>query len=115
VVWDRSVEVPSTTVYIAELAVPCYGPLPEAMGRQYLAQRCRNHDHLDAEAFCDPEWELFEPRLHRHLGTTPRYPELFGADRTIPPPAIVVLALREHCTPAERRMLAARLAADEFE
>lgn len=113
IVWDQGQVAMYTTTYAGDLVVTCYGPLPDQVRRQYLDQRCRVHDNVEADAFCDPEWEMFDPQRHRSMGSTPRYSLLFGSDRMIPPARTVVLALREYCTPAERRILAELLTADE--
>ncbi|WP_410570584.1 hypothetical protein [Amycolatopsis sp. cmx-4-61] len=112
-VWEHGQEAGYTIAYAGDLVVQSYGPLPDEDGHRYLEQRCRVHNNLKAEAFCDPEWELFDPHRHQSMGVAPCYGSLFGADRQVPPVHIVVLALREHCTPAERRILADMLAAED--
>jgi len=106
--WEEGQVATYEDIYVNDLVVSCYGPLSDDVGRRYLTQRCRVHDSPDAVAFCDPEWERFDPARHHEMTRKPSYNSLFmlGAE---PPPRIVALALHEHCGEAERRLLASLL------
>lgn len=70
-VWDQGQVASYEPATVSGRSIAYYGPLPEDVGDQYLAQRCRVHYRLDAAAFCDPEWESFDVERHLAYFTTP--------------------------------------------
>jgi Meiotically up-regulated gene 113 len=44
-----------------------YGSGNEVEEARWLAQRCRRHAGESSPAFCEPEWELFDPEKHAEL------------------------------------------------
>jgi hypothetical protein len=88
-----------------------YGPLPEDAGRRYLEQRCRVHDTPDAPAYCDPEWERFDPIRHADMTTEPRLTDFVDdlIHGKVPSIDVFAIALRRQFTEAECRQLADKL------
>ena len=70
-VWDQGQVASYEPATVSGRSIAYYGPLPEDVGDQYLAQRCRVHYRLDAAAFSDPEWEPFDVERHLAHFTTP--------------------------------------------
>lgn len=98
------------TFFVDDRAVAVLGVLPDEAGRRYLTQRCRVHDSPDVAAYCDPEWERFDPRRHHEMTNRPHVMEMFSHYGGVPPIPALAAALREHFTPTERRQLAGQLA-----
>ena len=106
IVWDRGQIAEYTFVYVngGDLAVSAYGPLPADVGHQYLEQRCRVHDTPDADAYCDPQWEVYDPARHG-LTFTPTVGNVLGYLPPYPPVRAIAAALRGHLAPTERELL----------
>ncbi|MEU4575981.1 hypothetical protein [Nonomuraea sp. NPDC023979] len=110
IVWDQGQVAGYGTIYVGDLVVPVMGPLPEPANRRHIEQRCRVHDTPDAAAYCDPEWELFNPDRHAAFGHTPTMHDVFGYTHdlrpNLPPLNILATALRGHFTKPELEQLA---------
>ncbi|MFC6088096.1 hypothetical protein [Saccharothrix lopnurensis] len=90
--------------------VSVYGPLPDDVARKYLIQRCRVHDNDDAEAFCVPEWQHFDPVRHRRLTFSPSLDNLPLVSGTVPSPEMLAAAVEADYSPQQRQRLMELLA-----
>lgn len=104
--WDQGQVAQYAVICLGDRMLTVYGPLYAEAERRYLTQRCQVHDTPDAQADCDPEWELFDIERHYDLTDHPTVAGIFGYPLILPPVRPLALALRDYFSEAERQLFA---------